>query len=97
MNRQEVTQYQSSGVGVVEGADLDFGQPPEAPCRDCGAMVDLTCEIIVNVIRADGSGAESKMSEANARALLSQVGIGSPPVLCEQHLWTENEVVLPRG
>lgn len=97
MNRHEETQYAVSGVGVIEGADLDFKQPSEAPCRDCGGMVDLTSTIIVNIQKDDGSEAPSTMSEADARSLMMMVGMAPPPVLCSQHLWVENEVVLPRG
>ena len=93
MNRQEETQYQVSGIGVVEGADLDFKQPREAPCRDCGGMVNLESEITVNIVAADGSESESKMAEADARALVTQVGIAPPPVLCDQH--AEYKLAMP--
>lgn len=97
MTRLEETQYAVSGIGVVEGADLDFQQPSEAPCRDCGSMVDLTSDIIVNIQRGDGSEASSTMSEADARALLVQVEMMPPPVLCGPHAWVENPMRLPSG
>jgi len=96
VTRQEVTQYQVSGIGVVEGADLDFKQPLEAPCRDCGGMVDLTSIITVNTVAHDGTETTQEMTEADARALIAQVEIAPPPVLCDQHQWVENEVKLPR-
>ena len=90
MNLHEATQYGVNGITVLEGANLDFQQPTEFPCDDCGAMVDLSKEIMVSVVTAkniqDGvGGTETKMTEANARALLAQVGIPPPPVLCDQH------------
>jgi hypothetical protein len=60
-------------------------------------MVDLTSIITVNIVQVDGSESASKMTEADARALITQVGIAPPPVLCDQHVWVENEVMLPRG
>ena len=95
MTRQEETQYAASGIGVVEGAEMDFKQPPKGPCRDCGGMVDLTSEIIFNVQNKDGSESPSKMTEANARALIMMMGIAPPPILCSQHYWVENPLVLP--
>ena len=85
MNRQEATQYQMSGVGVLPNADLDFGQPTEFPCDECGAMVDLSGTIIVKLAEIDGSEVETQMTEADARALLHTVGLPPPPVMCEQH------------
>ncbi len=58
-------------------------------------MVDLTSIITVNIVQADGSESASKMTEADARALIAQVEIAPPPVLCDQHQWIENEVRLP--
>ena len=96
MNRQEAVQYQMSGVSVLPNADLDFGQPTEFPCDDCGAMVDLTSIILVTMIE-DGEGehcecgdppqrhAHQPMTEADARALLHTVGLPPPPVMCDQH------------
>ena len=84
MNRQEVIQYQLSGIEVVEGADLAFGESSEGPCRDCGKPVDLGSTVSVNVINGDKTTV-TELTEANARALLSQVGMGAPPVLCSQH------------
>jgi hypothetical protein len=78
-------QYQVDGVGVVAGADLDYEGPSAFPCDDCGAMVDLTSEITVKIMEADGSESEEKMTEAAARALLSVVNIPPPPVMCDQH------------
>ncbi|KKL66634.1 hypothetical protein LCGC14_2142990 [marine sediment metagenome] len=95
MNRHEETQYAVSGIGVIEGADMDFKQPHESPCRDCGGMVDLTSEITFSVQNVDGPESESKMTEANARALLMMMGMDPPPVLCSQHYWVENPLVLP--
>lgn len=80
---------------MLVGVDIDFAQPLEAPCRDCGKMVDLSSEITFNIVNTDGSESKSRMSEANARALLAQVGIPSPPVLCDQDAWVENEIKLP--
>ena len=97
MNRLEETQYAIGGIGVFEGANLDFAQSTEAPCRDCGGMVDLTSAITFTIQNADGSESPSKMTEANARALMMLMGAAPPPILCDQHYWTENEVRLPRG
>ena len=97
MSRLEETQYAVGGIGVFEGANLDFAQSTEAPCRDCGGMVDLTTIITVNVLNEDGAESASQMTEANARALMMMVEMAPPPVLCDQHYWTENEVRLPRG
>ena len=80
MNRQEETQYAIGGIGVVEGADTDFKQPQEAPCRDCGGMVDLTSAITFTIQNADGSESPSKMTEANARARLQLLDLVIPGV-----------------
>ena len=85
MNRQEAVQYQMSGVSVLPNADLDFGQPTEFPCDDCGAMVDLSSMINVAIENRDGTISETEMTEADARALLDIVGIPPPPVMCNQH------------
>ena len=85
MNRQEATQYQVDGVGVLEGADVAFEQPTEFPCDECGGMVDLTALITVTIIGRDGVESEQRMSESDARALLTQMGLAPPPVLCDQH------------
>ena len=84
MNRQEVAQYQVAGVGVFAGADIDFGQPSESPCWRCGEPVDLSVMITVNIVDGD-SVTTTEITEANARALLAQVGMGSPDVLCSEH------------
>ena len=97
MTRLTETQYAVSGVGVIEGANLDFKQPLEATCRDCGGMVDLTTIITVNVLNEDGTQSASQMTEANARALLTMLDMAPPPVLCDQHAWIENEVKIPSG
>ncbi len=85
MNRQEATQYAASGIGVLAGTNIDFRQPLEAPCVECGSQVDLTSAITVNIVRPDGTEAESEMTEANARVLLMQVGIAPPLVMCGRH------------
>lgn len=70
---------------MLAGTDIDFRQPTEAPCAECGGMVDLSSDITVNIVQADGSEAKSRMTEADARALLAQVGMMPPPVLCGRH------------
>ena len=85
MNLHQATQYQISGVGVLEGADIDFGQPTEFPCDECGGMVDLSGVITVTIESADGTTEVREMSEADARALLATVGLPPPPVMCDQH------------
>ena len=82
---------------MFEGANLDFTPSTEAPCRDCGGMVGLTTVITVNVLNEDGTESASQMTEANARALLTMLGMSPPPVLCDQHAWIENEVKIPSG
>ena len=72
-------------VVVFEAADTDFGVPEEAPCAECGGMVKLTSEITVTRAAADGSETTERMTEANARQLLAEVGIPPPPVLCDRH------------
>ena len=80
MNRLQVTQYGVDNIGVLAGADLDFAQPDEQPCAECGGPVDLSALIVVRV------GEDTKvMSEADARALLATLGIEPPIVLCDQH------------
>ena len=95
--RLEVTQYQVSGIGVMAGADLGFAQPLEGPCRDCGVPIDLTGTVMVNVINEDRTETAMEMTEADARALVSKVGIAPPPILCGRHQWTENELRIPSG
>lgn len=85
MNRQEAMQAAADGVGVLEGADIDFGQPTELPCADCGAMVNLASVITVTITNVSGPDSATEMTEADARALLAQVGIPPPLVLCNQH------------
>ena len=86
MNLTEATQMQANGVGVLQGTDLDFEQPLEFPCDDCGEMVDLSRMITVSVVGPDGVTTEQQeMTEANARVLLAQVGLPPPPVLCSRH------------
>jgi len=85
MKHLESTQYAMSGVGVIAGTDIDWGQI-DLPCSECGEMVDLSGIITVNIVEQDGTAGESQeMTEANARALLATVGITPPPVLCELH------------
>ena len=85
MNHHEAVQYGANGVTVLEGANIDFGQPTEFPCDECGAMVDLGSIINVAMHNKDGTITEQQMTEANARALLAQVGLPPPPVMCDQH------------
>ena len=85
MNQREAVQYGVSGVTVIEGADLDFGQPTEFPCDDCGEMVDLTSIITVSIQTADGTMETKDMTEGDARALLATVGVPPPPVMCNRH------------
>ena len=85
MNRLQATQYQTNGAGVLKGADLNFEQPTEFPCDDCGGMVDLTSVIAVEIQNMDGTMERQEMTEANARALLATVGVPPPPVLCDAH------------
>ena len=85
MNLHEATQYGANGVTILAGANLDFGQPTEFPCDDCGAMVDLTSIITVSIQNQDGTMSEEQMTEADARALLATVGVPPPPVMCERH------------
>src|SRR3972149_4792293 len=73
-----------SGVGVIPGADLDWGQI-DLPCAECGEMVDLNTPITVTIVEHDGSEFSKEMTEANARALLASVGLTPPPVRCERH------------
>ena len=84
MNHLDSTQYAMSGVGVIPGADLDWGQI-DLPCAECGEMVDLNTPITVTIVEHDGSESSKEMTEANARALLCQVGLAPPPVMCERH------------
>ena len=89
-------QYMADGVGVLEGAELGFGQPSEFPCEDCGGMVDLTSEITVSITNSEGSvSRQEKMSEADARALLAQLDIPPPPVLCSRHE-VEGDIITER-
>ena len=85
MNLHEATQYGANGVTVLAGANLDFGQPTEFPCDDCGAMVNLGSAITVTINNADGTMSEQRMTEADARAMLVTVGLPPPPVMCERH------------
>lgn len=92
MNRVEATQYGADGVAVMAGADVDFQQPQEMPCDDCGGLVDLSSTIKFTVMEADGTESAQEMSEADARALLASVGVPPPPVLCDAH-GDEGEIV----
>ena len=58
----------------------------EAPCEECGGMVDLSAVItVVTVNVEDGEEMEERMTEANARQLLAEAGIPPPPVMCDRH------------
>ena len=95
MTRQEATQYSASMVGVVDGADIDWQQPLQAPCEECGGMVDLSTPIKVQLIEvADQSEVFTTMPEAKARQLLAVVGLPAPPVLCDKHERIEFEATL---
>ena len=83
MKHQEAVQYQADHVGLIKGTDTDFGMPLEMACEDCGDTVDLSAEITVQIVNA-GVSAE-RMTEANARQLLQEVGVAPPPVMCERH------------
>ena len=74
-----------TGVTVLAGANLDFGEPTERPCDECGSMVDLTSPITVTIQEKDGTETVQEMTEADARALLATVSIPPPPVLCDRH------------
>ncbi len=78
-------QYGVDGIGVMRGADINFEQPPEAPCEVCGGMVNLESPIDVTVEQANGSMEVERMTEANARALMAMMGIQPPPVMCDEH------------
>ena len=52
------------------------------PCEECGKMVDLDRLITVSDVDTDGSEVHTTMSEFDARALLDELGIPRPPVLC---------------
>ena len=82
MKHQAAVQYQADHIGLAEGADTDFGMPLEVACEDCGGMVDLSAEITVQI---SGSESERRLTEANARQLLQEVGIAPPPIMCERH------------
>ena len=64
----------------------------DGPCWVCGKTVDLSSPITVNVINGDKT-TTTEMAEANARALLAQLGMGAPSVLCGEH--DEIALVLP--
>lgn len=85
MNGHEIVQYHADHVGVIEGADLDFQQPPEAPCERCGRMVNLESPITVSQQQEDGTMTETRMTEADARALMSVMNIMPPAIMCDQH------------
>ena len=73
----------------MKGADLDFAQPLESPCAECGERVGLTSIITVNVMNEDGTETTTEMTEADARALLMKVDIAPPLVMCERHVHLE--------
>jgi len=84
VNRVEATQRAVDGIGVIVGADIDWGQI-DLPCAECGEMVNLNTPITVTIVEHDGSESSKEMTEANARALLAAVGLAPPPVRCDQH------------
>jgi hypothetical protein len=85
VNRVQAVQYQVSGVGVLQGADTEYDGVLEAPCVDCGEVVDLQSAITLRIVEADGSESEQVVSEAAARALLHAVDLPPPPVMCGRH------------
>ena len=89
MNRQEATQHAVSGIGVMEGVSLDFGQVQESPCQECNVPVSLNDPIEVHVTLASGRVVTRKMFESDARGLLMQVGITPPVVMCHRHVHLE--------
>ncbi len=48
-------------------------------------MVDMENLIWVHLVEPDGSEVEQQMTEGAARDLLHELGIPTPPVLCEAH------------
>ena len=92
MTRLEATQATADLVGIIEGADLPEAAP-EAMCEECGALVKLDSEITVTITEMDGSEVYTTVTEAEARALLCQVGLQPPPVLCDKHERVEIEMV----
>jgi len=82
---QQAVQYMVDGIGVIRGADLDFGQGISSPCSVCDEMVDMSSPITVTITEADGSETSEEMSEANARVLIAQVGLPPLPVICNKH------------
>ena len=83
MKHREAVQYQADHVGLIKGADTDFGMPIEMACEDCGDTVDLSAEITVQIVNVPE--AAERMTEANARQLLAELGVAPPPVMCERH------------
>lgn len=57
----------------------------EFPCEECGRLVDLSTLVTVSMNESDGSNVATRMSELEARALLDDLGIPRPPVLCNAH------------
>ena len=80
----EATQRAVDGIGVIAGADVDWGQI-DLPCGECGEMVNLNTPITVTIVEHDGSESSKEMTEANARALIAAVGLAPPPVRCDRH------------
>ena len=85
MTRQEDVQETVDGIGVIKGADLDFGQGITAACSVCDASVDMSSPITVTITEVGGAESSQEMTEADARVLVVSVGLPPPPVLCEQH------------
>lgn len=58
------------------------------PCEECGRMVDLSGMVTVKLedVLPDGTHTdpvETRMTEGEARKLLTDLGVPQPPVLCE--------------
>jgi len=85
MTRSEAVQYMADHVGVIAGVDVDFGMSLEAPCEECGGLVRLDSLITVRVVEVNGVESMQQMTEADARCLLNEMGIPSPPVMCDRH------------
>ena len=85
MSRHDATQYLAQGVGLFPGVDTDFGTPPELPCVECGAMVNMASPITFVVENADGFVEHKVLSEGDARTLLVQGGLIPPVVMCLEH------------
>ena len=88
LTRTGWAQQGADNVGIIPGADLPSFGTTQFPCEECGGMVDLTSPIRVRLIdMVDGEESETftTMPEADARALLGEVGLPQPPVMCDKH------------